>query len=332
MSVLDWNFAWAPLAILDVETTGRDPRRDRIVEAAVVRIDPRRFNIAGTSSTEQLNPTIAFDSLINPGVPVSYTHVHGISDEDLRDAPRFEAIAALLIEALADAVVVAHNATFDLEFLCAEFRRLDIDLEFPYLCTMELTKFLGLTTENWSLKRIVQWAGRRISDHHTAGQDALALTGVVANLKGEAAKRQRLFFRDFNDDRFKFCKSLKRTELSPSLAARCRCPARTKSRLDPLLLHKRGSGAHVQIKRQSYHDALASAVDEGNFSDDTVSYLQRVRREWGLSEERVRAAHAHACIRVMSKYVSDDVLDDYERERLARLFGFLAELGWAPGE
>jgi hypothetical protein len=63
-------------------------------------------------------------------------------------------------------------------------------------------------------------------------------------------------------------------------------------------------------------------------TEEATSYLKRIQRERG----KIRAAHLHACIRVMSRYVSDDMVDHYERERLSRLFEFLDVLGWAPGE
>jgi DNA polymerase III epsilon subunit family exonuclease len=99
-------------AVVDVETTGLSARTgDRICEVAVV--------IArGGQIVDELQ------SLINPGRPISYgaTAVNRITDNMVRDAPPFRKLAPALIETLDGAVLVAHNASFDLSFISAELR------------------------------------------------------------------------------------------------------------------------------------------------------------------------------------------------------------------
>lgn len=98
------------LVAVDVETTGLDPRLDRVIEVAVVRGGPegcrRRWS-----------------TLVNPGVPVPNAHIHGLTDVDLAGAPPFHEVADRLLEELDGAAVVAHNARFDLEFLGNELAR-----------------------------------------------------------------------------------------------------------------------------------------------------------------------------------------------------------------
>ena len=97
-------------AVVDVETTGLSARTgDRICEVAVVIArDGKLVN--------------QFQSLVNPQRPISYgaTAVNGISNAMVRDAPPFRKVAPLLAEALDGAVLVAHNASFDLSFLSGE--------------------------------------------------------------------------------------------------------------------------------------------------------------------------------------------------------------------
>ncbi len=102
-----------PLAVIDTETTGRDPARgDRIIEIAVVYFD--RGMVSGRHSL-----------LIDPGVPIpaDSTAVHGITDADVRGKPRFDAVARDVLGLLAGRIPVAYNASFDRTFLFSEMRK-----------------------------------------------------------------------------------------------------------------------------------------------------------------------------------------------------------------
>ena len=100
--------------VLDTETTGLDPADGhRIIEIGCVEL----YDHVPTGAT--------FQRYLNPDrlVPVESQRVHGITDEFVADKPRFAAVAAELLEFLADAPLVIHNASFDLKFLNAEFAR-----------------------------------------------------------------------------------------------------------------------------------------------------------------------------------------------------------------
>ena len=106
-----------PLAVLDFETTGlRVGKDDRIVEIGVVRMDPER---GGRWSETR------FESLVNPqrAIPGRVVKIHGITDSMVRTAPRFAEVAPELLALLEGAVIVGHNASFDLAFLMRECRR-----------------------------------------------------------------------------------------------------------------------------------------------------------------------------------------------------------------
>ena len=112
-----------PIAVIDLETTGLAPGRDRVVELSVVRRDPGR------------EPVLALDTLVNPSRRVAATEIHGITDEDVEDAPRFESIAANVVEALSDCVVAAYNVYFDIRFLAYELERCGVKCPPPHFCT-----------------------------------------------------------------------------------------------------------------------------------------------------------------------------------------------------
>src|SRR6185503_15442680 len=110
MTLLD-----APLAIVDLETTGSDPSADRITEIAVLEVEG--FEISSHWST-----------LVNPGgsIPGVIQALTGITNEMVAAAPRFAELAAELHARLQGRVFVAHNARFDYGFLRREFDRAGI--------------------------------------------------------------------------------------------------------------------------------------------------------------------------------------------------------------
>jgi len=98
--------------VLDVETTGLQPSRQRIIEIATARF-------SGGALTNR------WESLCSPGrrVPTYVTKLTGIDDDLLEDAPVFEDIADTVVELLANAIIVGHNIQFDLGFLNSELER-----------------------------------------------------------------------------------------------------------------------------------------------------------------------------------------------------------------
>ena len=102
--------------ILDTETTGLDAALGhRILEVAAVELVDRR--LTGNHLHRYINPERASDE--------GALQVHGLTEEFLRDKPKFAEIAGELIDFIRGAELVIHNASFDLAFLDAEFARLD---------------------------------------------------------------------------------------------------------------------------------------------------------------------------------------------------------------
>lgn len=109
-------FADLPLAVIDTETTGKDPARgDRIIEFAVVWID--RGEVTGRHAV-----------LVDPGIPIppESTAVHGISDADVKGKPRWDAVAKQVATLVGGRIPVAYNAAFDRTFVYSEMRRAGI--------------------------------------------------------------------------------------------------------------------------------------------------------------------------------------------------------------
>ncbi|HNW44699.1 MAG TPA: 3'-5' exonuclease [Elusimicrobiales bacterium] len=136
MSIENLKIDDAAFTYIDVETTGLSPRTARVCEVAAISF----------RGTERL-ATVA--ELVNPGcpIPAECTRVHGITDEMVKDAPAFAAVAPRLLAALEDSVLVAHNASFDTAFLEMEFKR--IGLKFPALRVVDT---LVLARKGWKFK------------------------------------------------------------------------------------------------------------------------------------------------------------------------------------
>jgi DNA polymerase-3 subunit epsilon len=109
-----------PIVFLDLETTGINVSTDRIVEISLLKISP--------NGKEQWMTT-----LVNPEVPIpqKVTAIHGITDSDVADAPKFREIAKNLAAFLEGCDLAGYNAIkFDIPVLAEEFLRTEIDFNF----------------------------------------------------------------------------------------------------------------------------------------------------------------------------------------------------------
>jgi DNA polymerase III subunit epsilon len=168
---LDGAFVMA-YAVLDVETTGLSPGyHHRIVEIGVVILD------RDGSVTDE------WCTLLNPQRDLGPQHIHHIRADEVRDAPDFAEIAGDLAKYLADRVVVAHNLSFDLRFLAAEYARLGVNVPLQVdhgLCTMHLSgRYLDSPAR--SLSACCSCAGIDHHEQHSALHDARACAGLLAS-------------------------------------------------------------------------------------------------------------------------------------------------------
>ena len=157
--------------VLDVETTGLQPSRQRIIEIAIARFSD------GLATGQ-------WESLCHPGrrVPAYIVKLTGIDDDLLHDAPRFEEIAETAVELLTGAIVVGHNVEFDLRFLNEELKRIKVPpVVNDRVDTLALASRLLPGLRKPTLQAVAQQLGiaGRPGSRHRAGTDA-ALTGMVA--------------------------------------------------------------------------------------------------------------------------------------------------------
>jgi DNA polymerase-3 subunit epsilon len=146
--------------VLDLETTGGSPQRDRVTEIAAVRIE-------GSSEVAR------WSTLVNPETPIPFfiQSLTGISNQMVHDAPTFATVVPRLLELLDGAVLVAHNARFDHGFLLGEFARLQTDLRVRTLCTVRLSRALYPQHRSHSLDAIMRRHGLKTAERHRAMGD-----------------------------------------------------------------------------------------------------------------------------------------------------------------
>jgi DNA polymerase III epsilon subunit-like protein len=155
-----------PLVAIDCETTGLDPRRDRIVSMAAFRID-HGLRVAEC-------PTL--DLLIDPGVdiPARATAIHGIDRAQLAGAPSFAEAFGRVAASLEGAVVVGHHVGFDLAILGREAKRANRPWhEPPSFDTAHLAAAIGYAPEHVDLGDLLGRLGIEHRGHrHSAAGDA----------------------------------------------------------------------------------------------------------------------------------------------------------------
>ena len=172
--------------VLDTETTGFDPKTgDRMIEVGCIEID----DLLPTGRT--------FHRLINPerDIPAGAIAVHGITNDKVRDAPKFAEIAVDLLDFIGDAPVIAHNAGFDRAFLNHELGlcgQLLIE-EVRWIDTLQMAqmRFPGMANSLDALCRRfkISLTERTL---HWALIDARLLSDVYLELKGGKARSLEL--------------------------------------------------------------------------------------------------------------------------------------------
>ena len=110
------------VAVIDVETTGLNPEKDRIVSVAVFRVD-----LSNPKLNEDLKGEI-LNYVVDPQctIPKDASDIHGITNADIKDKPTFSEIAKELRDFIGTLPLIGHNVSFDKKFLSAEFKRVGV--------------------------------------------------------------------------------------------------------------------------------------------------------------------------------------------------------------
>ncbi|MGI9450992.1 MAG: 3'-5' exonuclease, partial [Geminicoccaceae bacterium] len=160
--------------VLDTETTGLDANSARIIQIGAVRL------VLGNLRIEE-----SFDELVNPELPIPPESmvVHGIHDDDIRDASTFADVSKDLEAFTLNAVIIGHSVGYDLAILKHEYGRLKIKWERPRsLDTMVLAQIANPMLADYSIEAVSSWLGVEVEGRHTALGDALTTARIFLTL------------------------------------------------------------------------------------------------------------------------------------------------------
>jgi DNA polymerase-3 subunit epsilon len=168
-----------PLIVFDLETTGVNPREDRIVEICVIKKFPGR-------KKDEIKTR-----LVNPGrpIPKASSDIHGITDEKVKGAPLFMQIAASLAEYIKGCDVVGYNSNrFDVPFLLTEFERAGINDAFKGVEFIDVFNLFCKFNPRTLEAAYASYCGKKLNAHK-AEEDAKAtfevLEGIINEHDGE---------------------------------------------------------------------------------------------------------------------------------------------------
>lgn len=189
------NLRDVPLVVLDTETTGLHPGLGhRIIEVGAIRYE-------NWKPVGQINQLLQPDWPMHPGA----SKVVGITDQDLVGQPRFPAIADELLALVDGAIIVAHNAAFDSEFIALELALAgkakgakEPVLPNPWICTLKLARSQFYFGRN-GLKHIATKLRIPVGRTHRAINDVYITTKILKRMSQELAKRNFKTIGDYFD-------------------------------------------------------------------------------------------------------------------------------------
>jgi DNA polymerase III subunit epsilon len=182
--------------IIDIETTGGSPLKEKITEIAIFVHD-------GQQVVEE------FSTLINPEkyIPAHITTLTGITNEMVADAPKFYEVAKKVVELTENRLFVAHNSNFDYRFVQQEFKNLGYTFNREQICTVKLSRKLIPGHQSYSLGKLCSQLGIHINGRHRAAGDAMATVKLFELL---------LSLHGFNDGLFATVSNISTRGLHPS--------------------------------------------------------------------------------------------------------------------
>ncbi|HPT31035.1 MAG TPA: 3'-5' exonuclease, partial [Prolixibacteraceae bacterium] len=158
-----------PIIFLDLETTGINIATDRIIEIALLKIHPD-----GTEEERVMR--------INPGMPIpeKSTQIHGISDEDVKNAPVFKEVAKNLAKFMEGCDLAGFNSNrFDIPLLAEEFLRVDVDIDFKKRKFVDVQAIFHKMEKRTLAAAYKFYCNRDLADAHQAMADARATYDVL---------------------------------------------------------------------------------------------------------------------------------------------------------
>ncbi|WP_195612133.1 PolC-type DNA polymerase III [[Clostridium] symbiosum] len=153
--------------VFDIETTGFSPLKNRIIEIGAVRVEEGRI-------------IDKFSSFVNPDVPIPFEieKLTGINDNMVLDAPKIDRVLPEFLEFCRGAVMVAHNAGFDISFIKENARQQGLEFNPTVLDTVSLARVLLPNLNRFKLDTVAKELKINLANHHRAVDDAGATAEI----------------------------------------------------------------------------------------------------------------------------------------------------------
>jgi DNA polymerase-3 subunit epsilon len=158
-----------PLAVIDLETTGTNVATDRIIEIAVIKVMPDR---SVQNKVKRINPGMP--------IPAGSTAIHGISDDDVKDAPLFKQVANEFRQFLEHCDIAGYNSNrFDIPMLVEEFLRAGLTFEVDNRRFIDVQKIFHLMEKRTLGAAYKFYCDKDLTNAHSAEADALATFEIL---------------------------------------------------------------------------------------------------------------------------------------------------------
>lgn len=253
-----------PLVFFDLETTGTNPVKDRIVEISILKLFP----------DEEEKP-LEKTRRINPGqhIPEAASSVHGIYDADVKDCPRFEQIANSLNDLLSDSDIAGFNSNkFDVPMLMAEFERVGINFNVFERKFIDVQNIYHKKEQRTLSAAYRFYCGGEIENAHSANADTRATFEVL--------QKQLEKYEDLQND-VTFLADYSKIGNSLDLAARI-VLNEDKVPVFNFGKHKGKAVFEVFSKEPSFY----SWVMQGDFQKNTKDVLQQLYHQYRREREK----------------------------------------------
>jgi len=158
-----------PICFFDLETTGTDVSRDRIVEISILKVWP---NGNRESKTYLVNPTIP--------IPAASTSIHGISDERVAQAPTFKELAKQIHAMIKDSDLAGYNSDrFDIPLLAEELLRAGVDFDLKNRVTVDVQTIFHKMEQRTLSAAYKFYCKKELDNAHTAAADTEATYEIL---------------------------------------------------------------------------------------------------------------------------------------------------------
>ena len=174
--------------VFDIETTGLNSHTNEIIEIGAVKIKAGRI-------------VDRYSQLINPGRPIPYhiTEITSITNEQVANEPKIDEVIGKFVGFIGDAVLVAHNAPFDMGFIKRDIKKyLNIDLQSSVIDTLQMARDLFPDLKKYGLGDLNKTLGLALEKHHRAVDDSQATANMFIIFLDKYKEKGLEYMKDIN--------------------------------------------------------------------------------------------------------------------------------------